>query len=473
MPQGEPKNPLAAVDPAWAWAEFRPDASHPPNAGNVWNRELAAHLYRRAAFAATWRQLDEAVAAGCQATVDRLMAGDLPTANGQKTEEFYAQAARSAESLLGSGNPEQLAAWWLHVLIHTPHPLRERMTLFCHGHFATSAAKVTDVRMMYAQNEILRKNALGHFGPLLDQVSKDPAMLIWLDSTTNHKAHPNENFAREVMELFCLGIGNYSEHDIKEAARAFTGWELRQNEFRFNRYQHDPAPKTVLGQAGAWTGDDVLRILLEQPATGRFLVRKLFRYFVNETAEPPAALIEPLATGLREHDYDLSWLVRTLLSANLFYSPYAVRQRVKGPVELAVGLLRSLEASANTYALHEDLKKLGQGVLFPPNVKGWDGGAAWINSSTLVGRANLVWAIVNGDGRMKARFLPEKLAALEGAGQPAVVATRLEELLLACPLPDEVQVQLASIAAADDGSGRQRLGRLMHAIATLPEYQLG
>ncbi|HWB13565.1 MAG TPA: DUF1800 domain-containing protein [Pirellulales bacterium] len=471
-PQQNPNpNPLAGVDPTWAWAEYRPEGGNTADASRPWNRELAAHLYRRAGFAGSSGQLEEAVVAGCQATVDRLMAGDLN--HGQETGEFYVQAARSAESLLGSGNPQQLAAWWLHVLIHTPHPLRERMTLFWHGHFATSAAKVTDVRMMYAQNVILRNNALGRFAPLLDQVSKDPAMLVWLDSTTNHKAHPNENFAREVMELFCLGIGNYSEHDIKEAARAFTGWELRQSEFRFNRYQHDPGQKTVLGQTGAWTGDDVLRILLQQPATARFLVRKLFRYFVSETADPSPALIEPLAAGLRENDYDLAWLVRKLLTSNLFYSRHAVRQRVKGPVELAVGLLRSLEASANAYALHDELKKLGQGVLFPPNVKGWDGGTAWINSSTLVGRANLVWAIVNGEGQMRTRFAPDKLAALEGADQPAVVATRVEELLLACPLPDQVQVQLASIAAADDGSPRQRLVRLVHAVATLPEYQLG
>ena len=454
-------NPLLTVDPGWAWAEYRPNAKTP------WIRQLAAHLYRRAGFAATWTQLEEAVASGCQATVERIMAG------GPETENFDAEAARSVESLLGSGNPQQLAAWWLYVLIHSPHPLRERLTLFWHGHFATSAAKVTDVRMMYAQNSLLRKDALGRFGAMLDEASKDPAMLVWLDSTTNHKAHPNENFAREVMELFCLGIGNYSEHDIKEAARAFTGWELRQDQFRFNRYQHDAGQKTVLGQTGAWTGDDVLRILLQQPATGRFLVRKLFRYLVSETADPPAALIEPLATGLRQHDYDLSWLVRTILNSNLFYSPLALRQRVKGPVELAVGLVRSLEASVNTYALHEDLQKLGQGVLFPPNVKGWDGGTAWINSSTLVGRANLVWAIVSGDGRMKARIMPEKLAALAGAHQPAAKATRLEELLLACPLPDAVGVQLASIASASDGGERQRLARLIHAIATLPEYQLG
>lgn len=457
----EDANPLTTIDPAWAWTAFQPDANRP------WDRELAAHLYRRAGFAGTWSQLAEAVAAGCQATVDRLMTG------GPGTENFYAEAARSAESLLGSNNAQQLAAWWLYLLIHSPHPLWERMTLFWHGHFATSAAKVTDVKMMYAQNRLLRRSALGRFGTMLDEASKDPAMLVWLDSTVNHKAHPNENFAREVMELFSLGIGNYSEQDIKEAARAFTGWELRQDTFRFNRYQHDAGQKNVLGQTGTWTGDDVLRILLEQLAGGRFLVRKLFRYFVSETADSPAALIEPLAAGLREHDYDLSWLVRTILSSNLFYSPYAVRQRIKGPVELAVGLLRSLESQVNTYALHDDLQKLGQGVLFPPNVKGWDGGMAWINSSTLVGRANLVWAIVGGDGRMKTRFVPEKLAALVGADQPATKSARLVELLLACPLPDAVQVQLTSIAAENDGGERQRVARLIQAIATLPEYQLG
>lgn len=453
-------NSLATVDPAWAWAAWQPDDR------TLWGRELAAHLYRRAGFAATWTQLEEGVAAGCQATVDRLMAGK------PEVEGFYAEAARSAESLLAAGDPQQLAAWWLYVLVHSPHPLRERLTLFWHGHFATSGAKVTDGRMMYVQNNLFRKHAIGRFPAMLDQVSKDPAMLVWLDSTANHKSHPNENFAREVMELFCLGIGNYSEHDIKEAARAFTGWELAHGAFRFNRYQHDAGQKTVLGQTGAWTGDDILRILLEQPATARFLVRKLFRFLVSETADPPAALIEPLAAGLRQRDYDLSWLTRTMLTSNLFYSPHAVRQRVKSPVELAVGLLRSLEASVNAFALHEDLRKLGQAVLFPPNVKGWDGGAAWINSSTLVGRANLVWAIASGDGRMKARFAPEKLAALAGADQPAAKAGRLVDLLLACPLPDAVQVQLVAIASDSNGGQRQRLARLIHAIGTLPEYQL-
>ena len=453
-------NGLSAVDPAWAWSPFEPDAATP------WDRTHAAHLYRRAAFAATWRQLKEASDAGCQATVERLLAGE------PARESFYAQARRSAESLLATGNPAQLAAWWLNVMLNTPHPLLEKLTLFWHGHFATSAAKVTDVRMMDAQNVVLRKHALGRFGPLLAEVSKDPAMLVWLDSTTNHKAHPNENFAREVMELFCLGLGNYSEHDIKEAARAFTGWELRHGVFRFNAAQHDDGEKTVLGQTGRWTGDDVLRILLAQPAAARFLVRKLFRQLVCETSDPPPALIEPLAEGLRQRDYDLAWLARTIFSSRLFYSPHAMRQRVKSPVELAVGLLRSLEGSVNCYALADDLRDLGQAVLFPPNVKGWDGGTAWINSSTLVGRANLVWGLVGGDGRLKSRVQPRRLAALAGADQVADVVSRLTELLLAAPLSDELRVQLTAVAAGRPDDDRLRLARVIQAIATLPEYQL-
>lgn len=460
MSSSNEPNGLSEVDPAWAWSAFEPDAA------TAWDRTRVAHLYRRAGFAATWRQLDAALAAGCPATVDRLLTGEPPS------ETFYAQARQTAESLLATGNPAQLAAWWLNVMLRSPHPLLEKLTLFWHGHFATSAAKVTDVRLMYAQNAILRRHALGRFGAMLAEVSKDPAMLVWLDSTTNHKAHPNENFAREIMELFCLGLGNYSEHDIKEAARGFTGWELRQGEFRFNAGQHDDGEKTVLGQTGRWTGDDVLRILLAQPATARFLVRKLFRHLVSETADPPPALIEPLAEGLRERDYELSWLVRTIFTSRLFYSPHAILHRVKSPVELAIGLLRSLEGSVNCYALADDLRDLGQAVLFPPNVKGWDGGTAWINSSTLVGRANLVWGLVGGDGRLKSRVQPRRLEALAEADQVAVVVSRLTELLLAAPVSDELRLQLTAVAADSPNDDRLRLARVIQAIATLPEYQL-
>lgn len=453
---------LATVDPAWAWAQFEPGPQNP------WSLELAAHLYRRAAFAANWTQLQEAVAIGPNAAVEQLLAG------GAGTEEFYRRVEASIQALLASGSAQHLPAWWLYVMLQTPHPLREKLTLFWHGHFATSIAKVTDPKLMYDQHVILRRNALGSFGPMLLETSRDPAMLLWLDAANNRKAHPNENFAREVMELFSLGLGNYTEKDIQEAARAFTGWEVRVGRFRVNRAQHDDGPKTVLGQTGAWNGEDVIRILLEQPATGRFLVRKLCRYLVSDTETPPDALVEPLAAEFSQRQHDIGWLVGTMLRSNLFYSPAAVRQKVKAPVDFAIGLLRALEGTTNSYSLADDLRDLGQAVFFPPNVKGWDGGAEWINSATLLSRANLVWALTSGtDGRYGEKVpLPPLVARHVPRGGAGEVARWAGQLLLSEPLADEVHVQLAALAGDRSGSEQQRLARVVQAIATLPEFQL-
>lgn len=453
---------LDRVDPAWAWSAYEPSADAP------WNLQRASHLFRRAGFAAPWSQLQWSLKAGCRETVDLLLAG------GPETESLYREFRSMAEVLRGSNSRLNLPAWWLYVMLRSPHPLLEKMTLFWHGHFATSAAKVTDAQMMYRQNELLREHALGKFSPMLTGIAKDPAMLVWLDSVTNRKTHPNENFAREVMELFGLGIGNYTEKDIQEAARAFTGWELRQGEFRVNRHQHDEGLKMVLGAKGKWNGDDVVRILLDQPAAGRFLTRKIFRYFVSDEPEIPAKLIEPLAEGLRKHGYDSGWLVRTILSSNLFYSSSAIGQKIKAPVEFAIGLVRSLEGTSNAHALVDDLSNLGQAVFFPPTVKGWDGGADWINSSTLVGRANLVWALVgNADGRYTGKILLTKLSALKGVDTSVEVVRRLVDLLLGTTLPDDVYVKLTSIAGdKSSGDEHQRLARIVQAIATLPEFQL-
>jgi uncharacterized protein (DUF1800 family) len=449
---------LAAVDRDWAWQAYRPTKENP------WNLARAAHLQRRAGCGATWAQLQQSLERGPAESVEALLGGEA------EATAFYDGARSTVESLWGTNNRQDLPAWWLYVMLHTPQPLLEKMTLFWHGHFATSMAKVEDSRLMYRQNELLRQYALGKFRPLLAEMARDPAMLVWLDSTTNRKSRPNENFAREVMELFALGLGHYTEVDIKEAARAFTGWEVRQNAFRENTHQHDPGEKNVLGQRGQWDGEDVIRILLEQPASAEFLVGKVFRYLVSED-DPPAELIAPLAGGYRQHDYDTGWLARTILASNLFYSPVAMRHKLKSPVEFAIGLLRALEGRTNTYALADDLSKLGQGVFFPPNVKGWDGGMEWINASTLVGRANLAWAIVSGrDGRYGDKTKVARLHALDGIAKPAELVRRLVDLLLANPLPDATMVQLTSLAS--DGPREENLPRVVHAIVTLPEFQL-
>lgn len=452
-------NSLEKLDPAWAWRTYQPDDRNP------WNLARASHLYRRAGWSANWRQLQQAVSAGCESTVELLLSGE------SGHEKFYAENQSTVAALLGSGNARDLPAWWLYVLLHTPHPLLEKMTVFWHGHFATSAAKVTDARLMYRQHAILRKFALGKFGPMLTEIAQDPAMLLWLDSATNRKSHPNENFAREIMELFSLGLDNYTEHDIKEAARAFTGWEVRHGQIKFIAYQHDDGEKTVLGQKGRWNGDDVVRILLEQPAAGQFLVRKIFRYLVNETADAPASLINPLAEEYRQQQYDTLWLMRKIFSSNLFYSSHAMGQKIKAPIEFVVGLVRSLEGTTNTLALTDDLKPLGQSLFNPPNVKGWNGGVEWINSSTLVARANLVWSLLSGNGPYANRLKLDQLSALRGIEEPARMVQRLTELLLGTTLPDEVNVQLVALAGGSEDP-RLRIARIVQAIATLPEFQL-
>ncbi|MBL9080853.1 MAG: DUF1800 family protein, partial [Planctomycetales bacterium] len=209
MPKLTPpsRRPEPLDDPHWAWQPYVPDEARP------WNLARAAHLYRRATCGGTWSELQRAVAEGPQATLDRLMTG------GPNGDSFYADNRRTMTSLLGFGDKKDLPAWWLFTMLATPHPLQERLALFWHGHFATSAAKVTDQNLMFAQNELLRKHALGKFGDLLTAMMQDVAMLLWLDSAVNRKTRPNENFAREVMELFTLGTGHYTERDIKEAAR--------------------------------------------------------------------------------------------------------------------------------------------------------------------------------------------------------------------------------------------------------------
>ena len=450
--------PAASIDPAGAWKEYRPSGKAP------WDLERASHLFRRAGFSANRIELERAIQEGPKKTVERLMNGEDSDA------DFYDRTRGTVRALVQT--EQGLPAWWLHVMRTSPHPLLEKITLFWHGHFATSSTKVTDGRMMLRQNEILRKNALGKFQPLLADISKDPAMLIWLDSTSNKKIKPNENFAREVMELFCLGLDNYTEKDIKEAARSFTGWEVRHGKFYVNAYEHDKGEKNVLGQRGNWDGDDVIRILLDQAATARFIAGKMYRYLVSETAQPSDEVLEALAAGYRQSGYDASVLVRTIISSNLFFSEHALHQKVKAPVELGIGLLRGLEGSTNMYALADELKTLGQAVFAPPNVKGWDGGTEWINSATLLTRVNLAWAMVSGrGGQFKKTIDLEQLAKKYDQQDPAEAAKWLADLLLGTPLPQPVYNQLAATAGGM-GDLHIRLARVVEAIAALPEFHL-
>src|SRR5947209_5538992 len=236
------------IDPRWAWERYRPTKESP------WDLRKVGHLYRRASFAATWAELETALKEGPDRTIDRL----FEAGPGQKTLDE--QTAPLARTIAQSNNGPQARAWWLYRMLYSDQPLREKLTLFWHNHFATSNAKVKSAGFMLGQYELMHRHALGSFRTLLQEMSKDPAMMVWLDTSQSKKGMPNENYARELMELFSLGIGHYTEEDIREAARAFTGWELKAGQSHFNPGQHDTAEKKVLGQSGNRKGEDVARI---------------------------------------------------------------------------------------------------------------------------------------------------------------------------------------------------------------------
>lgn len=446
------------LNPETAWAPFEPSSDHP------WNRRLAAHLFRRAGFAATDAELSRAVEQSPGEVVDQLLnvAEDAP---------FLSQTDSLAAACLATGNPRQLSGWWAWRMLNTPAPLLEKTTLFWHGHFATSAAKVEDAKLMLAQNNLLRQHAFGPFAELVREISRDPAMLIYLDSATNRKAHPNENYAREVMELFCLGEGNYSEQDIRELARCFTGWEVKREKFRFNRYQHDTGTKSILGQSGPFDGDDGVRIVLEQNAAPEFLVGRLIRYFVFDEPAATTELTAPLVNEFRESDLTIRPVLRTILTSNLMFSDQAVGRRIRSPAELAIGLLKAFEGSTNTFELAEALDTLGQGLFYPPSVKGWDGGRTWINSSTLLGRSNLVRRLLENEHTRFGRTTPREYFRAIGATSRRQIVDTCEDLLFAVPIPELAKTQVVALMESHGNDDRGLIEGL-HALFTLPEFQL-
>jgi len=291
-----------------------------------------------------------------------------------------------------------MRAWWVQEMLATPSPLTERMTLFWHNHFVSSQQKVRVARLMYAQNATLRAHALGNFGALLHAAAKDPAMLVYLDSVQNRKGQPNENFAREVMELFTLGEGHYSEADVKEAARAFTGWSLDRETgaYLFRPGVHDFGSKTVLGNSGNFDGDAVLDILLAQPATADYITSKLWREFVSPDPDPRE--IRRIAQSFRMSNYDIRVAMRELLSCNAFWARETRGTLVKSPVEFVVGTLRQLEiAPPDGLPFAVLAAGMGQNLFSPPNVKGWPGGNAWIDANTLLARKQFIDRLARAD----------------------------------------------------------------------------
>jgi uncharacterized protein (DUF1800 family) len=369
------------------WTPYVPSKEQP------WNLRRVVHLHRRAGFAATWPELQRDLGDGPGLSIERLLKGRARIS--AVPEDFSNMANLLASSAHDAG---RLKAWWIYRMYWGPDPLGERLTLMWHDHFATSNSKVGDLGAMRRQNEIFRQHARGPFADLLKAVVHDPALLIWLDAPVNRKGQPNENLGRELMELFTLGVGSYTETDVKEAARALTGWTVDNGVFRDSVFVHDDGDKTLLGHKGRWHGDDLVRILLEHPATSRRLAWRICDLFFGENALAPSS-IDTLAARLRDQRLEISWAVETVLRSRAFFAEANLGNRVLGPTEYVVGLPRALErfeTPPSSLLLAEWAARIGQDLFYPPNVGGWASGRGWLGTQAIIGRANFAAALVEG-----------------------------------------------------------------------------
>jgi uncharacterized protein (DUF1800 family) len=409
-------------------------ASGRPAAAERLGADDARHLLARTGFGGSAGEIAQFAGLTRDEAIDRLLAtvrgtativppagltaaGALPPpAASRDADERREDARRQREEALA------LRTWWITEMRATPAPLTERMTLFWHNHFVSSQQKVRLARLMYAQNATFRRYATGNFGTLLHAAAKEPAMLVYLDGVRNRKDAPNENFAREVMELFTLGEGHYTEQDVREAARAFTGWSIDRatGAFVFRPRLHDDGTKTIFGRTGRFDGDDVLDLILGQPAAARFIVAKLWRELVAPDPDPRE--VDRIADAFRASHYEIAVALRGILASPSFWAAENRGTLVKSPVELVVGTLRTLdidrEASAGDALA---LAAMGQNLFAPPNVRGWPGGERWINSSTLLVRKQFVDRVTRPT---RPRPPPDAMAADDAVAAPGFAGRR-------------------------------------------------
>ncbi|WP_165230672.1 DUF1800 domain-containing protein [Aquisphaera insulae] len=376
-------------------AEEGPWAAYHPSPEAPWDLRRVAHLHRRAGFAATRAEVERDLREGHESSLRRVLEGHGQEAGTRSDLEEI--AGRIGDAAVESRDPQRLKAWWIFRMLASPDALGERLALMWHNHFATSNRKVDDLAAMRRQIDTFRRLARAPFGELLNAAVRDPALLTWLDAPANRKGHPNENLGRELMELFTLGIGHFTEADVKDAARALAGWTIREGEFLDNVAAHDDGEKIILGQKGRWTGADLVRLLLDHPATARRIAGRLCETFLGEKAVSSGE-IDELAEGLRTHGLDVGWGVATILRSRAFFAEANLGNRVIGPVEFVVGAVRSLECCdpmPGTLRLAEWCARIGQDLFYPPNVGGWREGRAWLSTRGMVARANFATALAS------------------------------------------------------------------------------
>jgi len=389
-----------------------------PLSGSQWNTATAAHLLNRAGFGGSPADIESLRKMGLYKAVSWLVdydkiPDDTPAPDWAHPDPEVIdrrEAIRNAADpetrrmLQQQANQEQnsqiadLRYWWVRRMALGSRPFQEKMTLFWHGHFATSFEKVQMPYFLWLQNETLRQNATGNFNQLLIAASEDPAMLLYLDGARSNKNEPNENFAREVMELFTLGEGNYTEQDIQQAAKAYTGWGLAKDKLHYEYHpgNHDEGPKIVFGQTDNYSGEDVLKMICQKPECAQFITKKIWRFFAQD--QPPQAIVDALAKEFHDHNLDLKHLMRVIFQSRAFYAPGVIRSQIKSPVQWLIASTHQLQAPLPTEPMSlVMLRQLGQELFNPPNVKGWDGGIAWITTNNLLDRYNFAAALVEGD----------------------------------------------------------------------------
>ena len=501
-----------------------------PLSPKEWDQTKAAHLLNRAGFGGTPTHVDSLVRSGMAATVRYLVDGPAapvpaPAPDWAKPTDFAAlkdevmQAAMSVppgnEAATQTARREvqqarrraegqhmlDLGEWWLDRMRESVDPLEEKMTLFWHGHFATSAQKVRDPYFMWRQNQTFREHARGDFGVLVKAMSRDPAMIQWLDLRESRVRHPNENFAREVMELFTLGEGHYTEKDVTEGARAFTGYRIdpRDSSFRFAAREHDNTPKTFLGRTDVLDGDQAIDTILLQPACARYVAGKLWTFFAYEN--PPAPLIDALANTLRTNRYEMRPALHQMFTSQEFYSAEAVRTQIKSPIQWVVQTARAMEIELPPRGpLAFALRQMGQVPFYPPSVKGWDGGKAWISTSTLLTRYNLAGSLLRVPARrtehsfdltpemsmagvqpapalgVSAQVNVARIAPPEVRTDPATLVRTLALRLFQSPLAPKDEQQftgyLQTVAADGKAITDQQVTGLLHLMMSTPSFQL-
>ena len=490
-----------------------------PLLSKQWSYATAAHLLNRAGFGGTPLEIQKLADLGLDQAVAQLLDyEDIPdlTANPDwakpnpeelaryremnrnGTPEQKRQAQREQQQMIGRRMME-LRGWWLQRMANGPRPFQEKMVLFWHGHFATSFEKVRNPYFMWRQNDLFRKLGLGNWQQLLTEAGKDPAMLIWLDQAQSRKDHPNENFAREVMELFALGEGHYTEKDIAEGARALTGWsfEFRDQTFIDRPFIHDNGDKTFLGRTGNLNGDDVIETIVAQPQAAKFITAKLWNYFAGQM--PPPELNEALAADFRASGNNFKPFLRTLLRSEEFYAPDIIRNQVKSPVQWLVGSVRMLECELPPTLLSWGmLRQLGQDLFAPPNVKGWDGGITWITTNTLLTRYNDAQALVEGTlpplnagdlakrpgvggGGKLARAMQrlrmggvdvEKILSPDERADKATIVAALEHRLFQTRLNSEQEQTLREFLDAKTKLSNADIATTIRLMMSTPEYQV-